>query len=31
MKLKELLEGIEILDCSADLDMPITQVVYDSR
>ena len=31
MKLKELLKGISVLDCTADLDMEITSVAYDSR
>ena len=31
MKLKDLLQGIEVLKASADMDMEITSVVYDSR
>ena len=31
MKLRELLEGIEILESRADLDMEISGVSYDSR
>lgn len=31
MKLRELLKGIAVLDCTADLDMEIGHVAYDSR
>ncbi len=31
MKLKELLQGIDILKCHADLELEIGEVVYDSR
>ena len=31
MKLKELLEGIEVLDATADMEMEIPHVSYDSR
>ena len=31
MKLKELLQGLEVLEASADMDMEIQTVVYDSR
>ena len=31
MKLKELLKDVDVLACNADLDLEITDVVYDSR
>ena len=31
MKLRELLQGIDLLEAGADLDMEITGVSYDSR
>ena len=31
MKLKDLLQGVEIIKAAADMDMEITSVVYDSR
>ena len=31
MKLRDLLQNVEVLHCNADLDMEITEVVYDSR
>ena len=31
MKLRDLLQNVEVLCCNADLDMEITEVVYDSR
>ena len=31
MKLKELLEGIAVLECTADLELEIDQIHYDSR
>ena len=31
MKLKELLQGINILACTADLDTEISDIAYDSR
>ena len=31
MKLRELLNGIRVLECTADLDMQISDVAYDSR
>ena len=31
MKLKELLQGIKVLECTADLETEITSIAYDSR
>ena len=31
MKLKELLQGIHVLACTADLETEISSVAYDSR
>ena len=31
MKLKELLEGLDVLACTADMEQEITAVAYDSR
>ena len=31
MKLKELLQGVPVVECSADLETEITAVCYDSR